>query len=118
VKNPKFQNNSNRPSNKGDRCTYCKKEGHLVERCYFLHPHLRPKLWDSKKGGAAAAQEEPWGDGKKKEKKEPLQEAKPRGDFITQTDSNALNRQTGSCEPTDNPNGSEAGGSSGSDSMH
>jgi hypothetical protein len=26
-------------------CQYCKKEGHTQDRCWILHPHLRPKKY-------------------------------------------------------------------------
>jgi hypothetical protein len=30
------------------KCINCKKEGHGIDQCWFLHPHLRPKWWKEK----------------------------------------------------------------------
>ncbi|XP_078165558.1 uncharacterized protein LOC144560267, partial [Carex rostrata] len=46
--NPTSQNNKDQSSS-SERCECCKKTGHNKERCWFLHPHLRPKKW--KRGG-------------------------------------------------------------------
>ncbi|KAJ4781016.1 01P13-2 [Rhynchospora pubera] len=38
--------NSDRGRNKGNRdekCAHCKKNGHPIDRCWVLHPHLKPK---------------------------------------------------------------------------
>ena len=65
--NPSSQKNQNWSNPRGEVCSHCKKEGHKAERCYFLHPNLRPKWWkpmDSKKGGGDRS----WNEGKQKEK--------------------------------------------------
>ncbi|KAJ1685052.1 hypothetical protein LUZ63_016442 [Rhynchospora breviuscula] len=44
--------NSDRGRNKGNRdekCTHCKKNGHTIDRCWVLHPHLKPK-WRGERG--------------------------------------------------------------------
>jgi hypothetical protein len=28
-----------------DKCSHCKQAGHKKEKCWFLHPHLRPTGW-------------------------------------------------------------------------
>ncbi|XP_078154186.1 uncharacterized protein LOC144549353 [Carex rostrata] len=108
-KNPNFPNYSNRSSIKGDRCSHCKKEGHQAEKCYFLHPHLRPKWWDSKRGGGDVKMAD-WNEGKKRKKG-----AESRGGYSAQTEPNRPIKMIGSSEPGSNPDG--AGGSSGSDPM-
>ncbi|KAJ3706649.1 hypothetical protein LUZ61_010354 [Rhynchospora tenuis] len=38
--------NSDRGRNRGnkdEKCTHCKRNGHSIERCWVLHPHLKPK---------------------------------------------------------------------------
>ncbi|KAJ3687197.1 hypothetical protein LUZ61_016361 [Rhynchospora tenuis] len=58
--------NSNPRSGKGsDWCENCKKEEHPREKCWFLHPHLRPKWWKEKVDGKVGAAE----NSKKKEKR-------------------------------------------------
>ncbi|KAJ4774217.1 01P13-1 [Rhynchospora pubera] len=45
-------------SGKGtDWCDNCKKEGHPRDKCWFLHPHLRPKWWTEKEEGKSGAAE-------------------------------------------------------------
>jgi gag-polypeptide of LTR copia-type len=34
----------------GERCTHCKRNGHTAEKCWILHPHLKPK-WRGDGGG-------------------------------------------------------------------
>jgi hypothetical protein len=41
----KSQNPNPPKSKENERCDCCKKTGHTKERCWFLHPHLRPKNW-------------------------------------------------------------------------
>jgi gag-polypeptide of LTR copia-type len=43
----------------GDFCDNCKKEGHTKDRCWFLHPHLRPgnRGGGDRKGGGGNQQE-------------------------------------------------------------
>ena len=36
-------------------CTHCKKDGHDDERCWYLHPELKPKNFDGKKKKIVAA---------------------------------------------------------------
>jgi hypothetical protein len=34
------------PKPKTERCSHCKRERHNQERCWVVHPHLRPKRTD------------------------------------------------------------------------
>jgi len=40
--------NTNKGRGKGeiDKCSHCKRDGHTQEKCWVLHPHLRPKRND------------------------------------------------------------------------
>jgi hypothetical protein len=53
--NPNSQIHSK--SSEIENCTYCKKEGHTHERCWFLHPHLKPKHWREKNQAAGGRKE-------------------------------------------------------------
>ncbi|KAJ1688371.1 hypothetical protein LUZ63_019761 [Rhynchospora breviuscula] len=58
--------NPNPRSGKGDSwCDNCKKEGHPRDKCWFLHPHLRPKWWKEKVDGKNKAAEYPRGEKKR-----------------------------------------------------
>ncbi|KAJ4794256.1 01P13-1 [Rhynchospora pubera] len=49
--------NPNPRSGKGENwCDNCKKEGHPRDKCWFLHPNLRPKWWKEKVEGKSKAE--------------------------------------------------------------
>ncbi|KAG7599415.1 Reverse transcriptase RNA-dependent DNA polymerase [Arabidopsis suecica] len=38
---------------RGPTCDHCKKTGHIKEKCWILHPHLRPSRWKDPKAHQA-----------------------------------------------------------------
>ena len=60
TEDPKKKSTTNpKPTQKGT-CTHCKKKGHSKERCWILHPHLKPTPTDPKPNTEPAEEELPF----------------------------------------------------------
>jgi hypothetical protein len=64
--------NLDRGRNKSEKCSHCKKLGHTSDRCWVLHPHLKPR-WKGDGGyqsqGEVAKKNTKTLDGRQEEKK-------------------------------------------------